>query len=103
MGYWSSTALDAHTKLIVFWMVGGRDGQSAYEFMKDLAVRLANRVQLTTDVVLQFLRESICEACEPSHVHPHGEVLALNDITLKHNINMNRLDPTKRSRVIALS
>jgi hypothetical protein len=84
-------------------MVGGRDGQSAYEFMKDLAVRLANRVQLTTDVVLQFLRESICEACEPSHVHPHGEVLALNDITLKHNINMNRLDPTKRSRVIALS
>ena len=30
-------------------MVGGRDGSAAYEFMKDLAGRLANRVQLTTD------------------------------------------------------
>jgi IS1 family transposase len=46
---WTWTALDADTKLIVSWMVGTRDGQSAYEFMKDLAGRLANRVQLTTD------------------------------------------------------
>ncbi len=46
---WTWTALDADTKLIVSWMVGARDGQSAYEFMKDLAGRLANRVQLTTD------------------------------------------------------
>jgi IS1 family transposase len=46
---WTWTALDADTKLIVSWMVGARDGQSAYEFMKDLAARLANRVQLTTD------------------------------------------------------
>jgi hypothetical protein len=41
--------LDADTKLICSWMVGGRDGSAAYEFMKDLAGRLANRVQLTTD------------------------------------------------------
>ncbi len=46
---WTWTALDADTKLIVSWMVGARDGQSAHEFMKDLAGRLANRVQLTTD------------------------------------------------------
>jgi IS1 family transposase len=46
---WTWTALDADTKLICSWMVGTRDGQSAYEFMKDLASRLANRVQLTTD------------------------------------------------------
>jgi hypothetical protein len=30
-------------------MVGNRDGDAAYDFMKDLAGRLANRVQLTTD------------------------------------------------------
>jgi IS1 family transposase len=30
-------------------MVGGRDFQAAREFMEDLASRLANRVQLTTD------------------------------------------------------
>jgi IS1 family transposase len=46
---WTWTALDADTKLICSWMVGNRDGDAAYDFMKDLAGRLANRVQLTTD------------------------------------------------------
>jgi IS1 family transposase len=46
---WTWTALDADTKLICSWMVGNRDGNAAYDFMKDLAGRLANRVQLTTD------------------------------------------------------
>lgn len=46
---WTWTALDADTKLICSWMVGNRDGAAAYEFMKDLAGRLASRVQLTTD------------------------------------------------------
>ena len=30
-------------------MIGNRDADAAYEFMKDLKSRLANRVQLTTD------------------------------------------------------
>lgn len=46
---WTWTAIDADTKLIASWMVGTRDGQAAKEFMDDLAGRLANRVQLTTD------------------------------------------------------
>ena len=46
---WTWTALDADTKLICSWMVGNRDGLAAYDFMQDLASRLANRVQLTTD------------------------------------------------------
>jgi len=46
---WTWTALDADTKLIASWMVGNRDAVAAHEFMKDLAGRLANRVQLTTD------------------------------------------------------
>jgi hypothetical protein len=37
------------TKLIVSWLVGGRDSGYAIEFMDDLRGRLANRVQLTTD------------------------------------------------------
>ena len=40
---------DADSKLIVQWFVGGRDGYSAKLFMDDLASRLANRVQLTSD------------------------------------------------------
>ncbi len=46
---WTWTALDAETKLCVSYCVGGRDITVAYEFMQDLASRLANRVQLTTD------------------------------------------------------
>ena len=46
---WTWTAIDSETKLIVSWLVGGRDGGYAMEFMDDLRARLANRVQLTTD------------------------------------------------------
>ena len=46
---WTWTALDADSKLIVSWLVGGRDAQYANEFMSDVANRLASRVQLTTD------------------------------------------------------
>lgn len=46
---WTWTALDSESKLIVSYMVGGRDGEYAIGFMDDLRARLANRVQLTTD------------------------------------------------------
>lgn len=46
---WTWTALDADSKLVVSYLVGGRDGQYALAFMDDVAARLANRVQLTTD------------------------------------------------------
>jgi IS1 family transposase len=46
---WTWTALDADSKLIVSWFVGEREAGSAYEFTHDVAHRLANRVQLTTD------------------------------------------------------
>lgn len=46
---WTWTAIDADSKLIISYLVGGRDADYAYEFMHDVAFRLANRVQLTTD------------------------------------------------------
>jgi len=46
---WTWTALDADSKLIVSYLIGGRDAGYAHDFMQDVAVRLANRVQLTTD------------------------------------------------------
>jgi IS1 family transposase len=46
---WTWVALDADTKLVPCWAVGKRDGLAAYEFITDLAGRLSNRVQLTTD------------------------------------------------------
>lgn len=46
---WTWTAMDPDSKLMVSWLVGDRDAESAKMFMRDLASRLAARVQLTTD------------------------------------------------------
>jgi len=46
---WTWTALCADTKLVPSWYIGYRDLKSAKLFLSDLAGRLANRVQLTTD------------------------------------------------------
>jgi IS1 family transposase len=46
---WTWTALCADTKLILSCVVGGRDAGYAHAFMQDVASRLKNRVQLTTD------------------------------------------------------
>jgi IS1 family transposase len=46
---WTWTAICADTKLICSFMVGTRDSDAAKTFIGDLAPRLANRVQLTTD------------------------------------------------------
>src|SRR6266852_2013365 len=46
---WTWTAIDADNKLMISWLVGGRDGDYAMAFMDDLRSRLANRVQLTSD------------------------------------------------------
>lgn len=46
---WTWTAICADTKLVPSWHVGSRDGDSARRFIVDLASRLANRVQLTSD------------------------------------------------------
>ena len=46
---WTWTAIEADTKLLITWLVGGRDGEHALAFMDDLRERLANRVQLTSD------------------------------------------------------
>src|SRR4029077_20780256 len=46
---WTWVGLDADKKLVASFFVGGRDSDAAIIFMDDLASRLANRVQLTSD------------------------------------------------------
>ena len=46
---WTWTAIDADSKLIVAWRMGGRDAEAGQDFMDDLHGRLTDRVQLTTD------------------------------------------------------
>src|SRR2546422_4125878 len=46
---WTWTAIDADTKLIVSYTLGQRGADTAQEFMQDVASRITNRFQLTTD------------------------------------------------------
>ncbi len=52
---WTWTALDADTKLLVSFLVANRDAPSAHSFMQDVASRLANQIQLTTDANKVYL------------------------------------------------
>jgi len=46
---WTWVGIDAESKLVVSYLVGGRDSEWAKEFMNDCATRIVNRVQITTD------------------------------------------------------
>lgn len=46
---WTWVALDADSKLVVSYLVGGRDGWWAREFIDDCAARVNGRIQITTD------------------------------------------------------
>lgn len=46
---WTWTGIDADTKLCISYLVGGRDGGWAHDFMEDCAKRIKNRVQIATD------------------------------------------------------
>lgn len=52
---WTWTAIDADSKLIVSFLVGGRTIQYARKFMDDVASRLSQRIQLTTDGLKSYL------------------------------------------------
>jgi len=52
---WTWTAIDADSKLIVGYRVGNRTAADAYDFMMDVASRLSNRIQLTTDSLNLYL------------------------------------------------
>jgi len=51
---WTFIALDADTKLIPSFIVGKRDMYHARAFMDDLAARMANRIQVSTDALAAY-------------------------------------------------
>jgi IS1 family transposase len=52
---WTWVAIDADSKLVASWHIGPRDGEVATRFARDVAARLANRVQITTDGLRAYL------------------------------------------------
>lgn len=53
---WVWVAIDADTKLVPTWLVGERSTAYAKVFIDDLAQRMANRIQLTSDGHRPYLR-----------------------------------------------
>jgi len=53
---WTYVAIDADTKLVPTFMTGKRDETTTRAFIDDLAARLANRVQITTDGLRLYVR-----------------------------------------------
>jgi IS1 family transposase len=53
---WTWTAIDADSKLMISWLVGDRGHETAEIFMSDVALRLANRVQLSADGHFVYLK-----------------------------------------------
>ena len=53
---WTWVAICAESKLVPAWYIGDRDAEAAMFFMDNLAKRLANRVQLTSDGHAPYLQ-----------------------------------------------
>ena len=53
--YWTYIALDRNTKLIPAYRVGKRTAANTQAFITDLSERLANRVQLSSDGLEQYV------------------------------------------------
>ncbi len=71
---WAFTGVCADTKLIPSFLVGSRDVGCATEFMQDLASRLVNRVQLTTDghrMYLQAVEDAFSGAVDFAQLVKH--------------------------------
>jgi IS1 family transposase len=58
---WTWVSMDADSKLVINWLVGGRDSAYATDFVMDLADRLTDRIQLTSDG-WQPYREAVTRA-----------------------------------------
>ncbi len=52
---WLWAAVESDTKLVPCWMLGSRDADVATAFATNLASRLKNRVQITTDGYYAYL------------------------------------------------
>jgi len=52
---WTWTAIDAESKLIISYLSGDRDGEHALAFIGDLAERITDRPQITTDGLASYV------------------------------------------------
>lgn len=71
-GRYTFTAIDPVAKLMPCWLMGTRTAQFTQDFVQDLASRLANRIQLTSDGF-----PSYPDAVERANMSMHMEMRGL--------------------------
>jgi IS1 family transposase len=86
---WTWVAIDADTKLIPSWIVGPRDGVTARIFVNDLAKRLSNRIQLTSDGLSVYL------AAVEKAFHGHVDYAMLQKIYNDTSEGQKRYSPAE--------
>jgi IS1 family transposase len=89
---WTFIALDAETKLIPSFLVGQRTMNSAQQFMRDLAGRLANRVQLSSDGLAAY-RETVADVFG-SNVD-YGQIVKTYSVTNLNKDAASRYSPAE--------
>lgn len=52
---WTWTAIEAQSKLMISWLVADRSGESALAFIQDMAARIVDRPQITTDGLASYV------------------------------------------------
>lgn len=52
---WTWVAIDSESKFVISWLIGNRDAEYAKIFIQDVASRLKNRIQLTTDGLKAYI------------------------------------------------
>jgi IS1 family transposase len=55
---WTWTAMEAQSKLVISYLVGGRTAENAYRVLSDLKSRITDRIQLTTDQLSVYLKSA---------------------------------------------
>lgn len=95
---WTWVGLDADTKLAVSWLVGNRDADYAKTFIADVARRLKNLVQLTTDSLNVYL-EAVDEAFGADIDHAQLVKLFGPSLEGEHRYSPARCNGTKKQAV----
>jgi IS1 family transposase len=92
-------AIDADTKLAISHMVGRRDAGCATEFLQDVAARLSNRIQLTTDGHKMYL-DAVLDAFESDIDYAQLVKVYGNDPEAQKRYSPAQCQGTKRVQVI---
>ncbi len=102
---WTWTAIDADSKLMVSWFVGGRDAGAARIFIGDVAARVTERIQLTSDglpayqlAVPEFFGSDVDFAVLQKMFGPEG-----SDKSPERKYSPGKINGTKRTAIIGES